>query len=77
MWFSLFGDCSSSSGSLGWAALFYCGPPLVVHIIVMYLRRCTYKNIMTDWNVNVIKVSGYIKCVLHDIKTVLDLFVSC
>ena len=26
MWF-LFGEVSSSSGCLGWAALFYCGTP--------------------------------------------------
>ena len=26
MWF-LFGEVSSSSGYLGWAALFYCGTP--------------------------------------------------
>ena len=27
MWF-LFGEISSSSGCLGWAALFYCGTPI-------------------------------------------------
>ena len=34
MWF-LFGEVSSSSGCLGWAALFYCGTPCAFHIIIL------------------------------------------
>ena len=31
----LFGEVSSSSGCLGWAALFYCGTPWAVHITIL------------------------------------------
>ena len=34
MWF-LFGEISSSSGYLGWAALFYCGTRWAFHIIIL------------------------------------------
>ena len=34
MWF-LFREVSSSSGCLGWAALFYCGTPWAFHIIIL------------------------------------------
>ena len=34
MWF-LFEEVSSSSGRLGWAALFYCGTPRALHIIIL------------------------------------------
>ena len=33
MWF-LFGEVSSSSGCLGWAALLYCGTPRAFHIVI-------------------------------------------
>ena len=34
MWF-LFGVVSSSSGCLGWAALFHCGTPCSFHMIIL------------------------------------------
>ena len=36
MWF-LFGEVSSSSGCLGWAAFFYCGTPRAFHIIILMI----------------------------------------
>ena len=37
MWF-LLGEVSSSSGCLGWAALFHRGTPWAVHIIIFNLE---------------------------------------
>ena len=55
MWFP-FGEVSSSSGCLGWAAgFFYCGTPLAFHIIILeikpiavYLTRF-YMYMLQDW----------------------------
>ena len=33
------GEVSSSSGCLGWAALFYCGTPRAFHIIIESLSQ--------------------------------------
>ena len=38
MWF-LFGEVFSSSGCLGWAALFYCGTPCAFHIIILLILK--------------------------------------
>ena len=38
MWF-LFGDVSSSSWCLGWAALYHCCTPWAFYIFVLLLRR--------------------------------------
>ena len=40
MWF-LFGELSSFSWCLGWAALFYCGTPWAFHIIILNIRKAS------------------------------------
>ena len=37
----LFGEVSSSSGYLGWSALFYCGTPCAFHIIIFHENGMT------------------------------------
>ena len=38
IWF-LFGEVSSSSWCLGWAALFYCCTPWALYIIILYFEN--------------------------------------
>ena len=45
MWF-LFGEVSSSSWCLGWAALFYCGIPWIWDIIILNVYRV---DSLTSW----------------------------
>ena len=51
MWF-LFGVVSSSSGCLGWAALFYCGPPWAFRIINIYIAISYASHLLAHLRAN-------------------------
>ena len=48
MWF-MFGEFSSSSWCLGWAALFYCGTPWAFHIIIVISKTGVNRNILAHY----------------------------
>ena len=48
----LFGEVSSSSGCLGWAALFYCGTPCALHIIIFHLTTVALRLALSTCETN-------------------------